>query len=96
VERVEGSSREGREGVVRKGKRKGGGHLGFCGRKETMTQMTSDLASNGPQPFSHIHAPKINFWQHFLGYYSRPLSRLLRHTSPAPAIFALCNPEGIV
>jgi hypothetical protein len=25
----------------------------------------SDLASNGPQPFSHIHAPKINLWQHF-------------------------------
>jgi hypothetical protein len=22
----------------------------------------SDLASNGPQPFSHIHAPKINLW----------------------------------
>ena len=30
----------------------------------------SDLASNGPQPFSHIHAPKINLWQHFLGYYT--------------------------
>jgi hypothetical protein len=27
----------------------------------------SDLASNGPQPFSHIHAPKINLWQHFFG-----------------------------
>jgi hypothetical protein len=25
----------------------------------------SDLASIGPQPFSHIHAPKINLWQHF-------------------------------
>jgi hypothetical protein len=25
----------------------------------------SDLASNGPQPFSHIHTPKINLWQHF-------------------------------
>jgi hypothetical protein len=25
-------------------------------------QMTSDAASNGPQPFSHIHSPKINFW----------------------------------
>ena len=22
----------------------------------------SNLASNGPQPFSHIHAPKINLW----------------------------------
>jgi hypothetical protein len=27
----------------------------------------SDLASNGPQPFSYIHAPKINLWQHFFG-----------------------------
>jgi hypothetical protein len=27
--------------------------------------MTSDVASNGPQPFSHIHAPKINFWSTF-------------------------------
>jgi hypothetical protein len=29
----------------------------------------SDLASNGPQPFSYIHTPKINLRQHFLGYY---------------------------
>jgi hypothetical protein len=27
----------------------------------------SDLASNSPQPFSDIHAPKINLWQHFFG-----------------------------
>jgi hypothetical protein len=27
----------------------------------------SDLASNAPQPFSHIHALKINLWQHFFG-----------------------------
>jgi hypothetical protein len=27
----------------------------------------SNLASNGPQPFSHIHAPKINLRQHFFG-----------------------------
>jgi hypothetical protein len=26
-----------------------------------------DLASNGPQPFSHIHAPKINLLQYFFG-----------------------------
>jgi hypothetical protein len=25
----------------------------------------SDLASNGPQPFSHIHTPKINLLQYF-------------------------------
>jgi hypothetical protein len=32
----------------------------------------SDLASNGPQPFSHIHAPKINLWQHFFGILQMP------------------------
>jgi hypothetical protein len=36
----------------------------------------SDLASNGPQPFSHIHAPKINLWQHFFGILqSTPLKK---------------------
>jgi hypothetical protein len=56
------------EGEWRPRKGKGGGHLGFfCGRKETTLQMTSDLASNGPQPFSHIHAPKINFFSTFFG-----------------------------
>jgi hypothetical protein len=27
----------------------------------------SDLAANGPLPFSHIHTLKINLWQHFFG-----------------------------
>jgi hypothetical protein len=39
----------------------------------------SDLVSNGPQLFSHIHAPKINIWQHFLGYYSWPDCLVLQH-----------------
>jgi hypothetical protein len=44
--------------------------LGFSLReKRSDTTDDSDLASNGPQPFSHIHAPKINLWQLFLGYY---------------------------
>jgi hypothetical protein len=30
--------------------------------KRNDTTDDSDLASNGPQPFSHIHAPKINLW----------------------------------
>jgi hypothetical protein len=33
--------------------------------KETTHQMSLDFASNGPQLFPHIHAPKINLWQHF-------------------------------
>jgi hypothetical protein len=40
--------------------------LGFSFReKRSDTTDDSDLASNGPQPFSHIHAPKINLWQFF-------------------------------
>jgi hypothetical protein len=62
VERVECGSSEGREG---------GGHLGFCGRKETTPQMSSDFASNGPQPFPTFTHRRSTFGQHFfLGYYS--------------------------
>jgi hypothetical protein len=32
----------------------------------------SDLASNSPQSFSQIHAPKINLWQHFFGILQAP------------------------
>jgi hypothetical protein len=40
--------------------------LGFSLREERSDATDdSDLASNGPQPFSHIHAPKINLWQQF-------------------------------
>jgi hypothetical protein len=42
--------------------------LGFSLReKRSDATDDSDLASNGPQSFSHIHAPKINLWQHFFG-----------------------------
>jgi hypothetical protein len=52
------------------GKREGGGQEGEKGGRAT-TRVSlwekrndatddSDLASNGPQPFSHIHALKIN------------------------------------
>jgi hypothetical protein len=44
----------------------GGGQEGAKGTRSDATD-DSDLASNGPQPFSHIHAPKINLWQLFLG-----------------------------
>jgi hypothetical protein len=61
------------------GGRKGGDQEGAKGEKAT-TRVSlwekrndatddSDLACNGPQPFSHIHAPKINLWQLFLRYY---------------------------
>ena len=75
MERVEGVCKWGGEGAAlgRRGKgrlgrgKERGGHLGLCGRKETTPQMAFDFASNGPQPFSHIHAMKINFWSTFFG-----------------------------
>jgi hypothetical protein len=76
----------GRRGAARKGggegrPRKGegrGGHIGFlCGRKETTPHMTSDIASNVSQSFSHIHAPKINLLQHFFGILQRWLILIL-------------------
>jgi hypothetical protein len=70
-----GVAKCGARGVAAKKGERGGGNRVFCGRTETMSQMTSDVASNGPQPFFHIHAPKINFGQHFLGYYM-PFSHL--------------------
>jgi hypothetical protein len=65
------------------GGRGGGGQEGAKGERAT-TRVSlrekrndgtddSDLASNGPQPFSHIHAPKINLWQHCFGYYNSRL-----------------------
>jgi hypothetical protein len=40
--------------------------------KETTPQMSLDFASNGPQLFPHIHAPKINLWQHFFWDITHP------------------------
>ena len=55
----------GGEGAANQGE-KGGKEKGWPPRvlweKETTPRMTFDFASNGPQPFSHIHSPKINFW----------------------------------
>jgi hypothetical protein len=62
VGKVEGGYKWGGEGAALgrggkgrpgRGKGKRGGHLGFCGRKETTPQMTSDFASNGHNPFPH-------------------------------------------
>ena len=43
----------------------GGATTRVLWEKETTPQMSLDFASNGPQLFPHIHAPKINLWQHF-------------------------------
>jgi hypothetical protein len=56
----------GERGVAKKGKRRKRPPLGvLCGRNDATND--SDLASNGPQPFSHFHAPKINLWQLYFG-----------------------------
>jgi hypothetical protein len=42
-----------------------GGHWVSLREKRNDASDDSDLASNSPQPFPHILAPKINLWQHF-------------------------------
>jgi hypothetical protein len=43
--------------------------------RDKINDATNDsyLASNGPQPFSQIHALKINLWQHFFGILHQPI-----------------------
>jgi hypothetical protein len=79
----------GGEGAASQGKKRGvaakrgGREKGWPPRvlweKETMPQMTSDFASNGPQPFSLIHAPKINFWSTFFGILHRCNATIANH-----------------
>jgi hypothetical protein len=38
--------------------------------------MSLDFASNGPQLFPHIHAPKINLWQHFFGILQKDMEKV--------------------
>jgi hypothetical protein len=65
----------GKGGRPSRGKRGKMPPLGFSLREKRSDAIDdSDLASNGPQPFFHIHAPKINLWQHFLAYYNIPSS----------------------
>jgi hypothetical protein len=61
------SPREKERGAAKRGKRP---PLGFSWReKRSDATDDSDLTSNGRQPFSHIHAPRITFGNIFLGYY---------------------------
>jgi hypothetical protein len=59
----------GGEGVAAKSGQKGENATTRVSLREKRSDATNDseLASNGPQLFSHIHAPKINIWQHFFG-----------------------------
>jgi hypothetical protein len=83
-ERAASQGERGRGGQVCGGGERGGGPEGEKGEKATIRVSLrekqndatddSDLASNGPQPFSHIHTLKNNLWQLFLGYYTYPFS----------------------
>jgi hypothetical protein len=68
----EGRPSVGKGGWRPRKRKKGGRPLGFfCGRTETTLQMTSDVASNGPQPFPTSTHRIPTFGQHFfLGYYT--------------------------
>jgi hypothetical protein len=59
----------GRGGVAAKKGQKGERATTRVSLREKRNDATDDfdLASNGPQPFSHIHAPKINLLQYFFG-----------------------------
>jgi hypothetical protein len=69
-----GAAKCGGRGVAAKKGEKGGGTRVSLREKRNDASDDSDLASNGPQPFSHILAPKINLRQHFFGIlHSTPL-----------------------
>jgi hypothetical protein len=61
----------GGEGVASQGKKRGGREKGWPPRvlweKETTPQMTSDFASNDPQPFPSSTHQRSTFGQHFFG-----------------------------
>jgi hypothetical protein len=53
--------------------------------KRSDTTDDSDLASNGPQPFSHIHTPKITFGNIYFGIlHSTPLKKNSSSNSSTP------------
>jgi hypothetical protein len=60
-----GQAREKRGWRPREGKREKGWPPRVLWEKETTPQMTSDFASNGPQPFPSSTHQKSTFGQHF-------------------------------
>jgi hypothetical protein len=87
---MEGGCNRRRGGGQPREKRGGGGSQEWGKRGRVATRVSlrekrndasddSDLASNGPKSFSHIHAPKINLWQRFLGI-------LQGNSSPSPSM----------
>jgi hypothetical protein len=65
-----GQPREKGVAAKRGGKKEKGWPPRVLWEKETTHQMTSDFASNGPQPFPSSTHRRSTFGQHFLGYYS--------------------------
>jgi hypothetical protein len=77
----------GKRGVAAKrGKKEKGWPPRVLWEKKTTPQMTSDFASNGPQPFPSSTHQKSTFGQHFLGYYTLPpLKRIHPRIRPLQA-----------
>jgi hypothetical protein len=67
----EGAASQGKDGGGVAAKRGGGGEgkrggpIGFLSEKELTPQMTSDFASNDPQPFPSSMHRRSTFGQHF-------------------------------
>jgi hypothetical protein len=77
-----------KKGVAAKrgGREKRGGHLGFLWETETTPQMTSNFASNDPQPFPSSTQRRSTFGQHFFGIlHSTPLKKNSSSNSATPS-----------
>jgi hypothetical protein len=74
-----------------------GGHLGFCGRKETKPQMTSNFASNGPQPFPTSTHRRSTFGQHFFSAILHGhLVPFMRRLEDVPNFFGIFQPLHLI
>jgi hypothetical protein len=81
-----GSQAMGKGGVAAKRGRKKGWPPRVLWEKETTPQMTSDFASNGPQPFPSSMHRTSTFGQHFFGIlHSTPLKRIRPQIRPLQA-----------
>jgi hypothetical protein len=84
-----GAAKCGERGVAAKKGETGGRAATRVSLREKRNDASDDseLASNGSQSFSHIHAPKINLWQHFLG---------ILHLPPLLRSMCLLIPIGVL
>jgi hypothetical protein len=77
----EGRPSVGKGGLVAKKRERGGATTRVLWEKETTPQMSSDFASNGPQPFPSSTHRRSTFGQYFLGYYINKSTGLVEVSS---------------